>query len=309
LVRAFRRQALVVLCVAVGVGMAGVAGEVFLGSASWQLAALFWGPVGVGLALLVGIVRELGRNTVTTLSSFGKHRGYAVLGAAPELTPGVLRQLPPDKRSPLGCVAFWPASAFATAFRDLQGSLPERGVVAVVGSIAGEGATTAALCAAASAAQQGKSVIVVDCDLRLRSLTQWLMDEPLAGVLEASEDPANWRASVAEEHETGVHFMPAVRSRNAWQTLANRIRPLIEQLRENYDLVVLDCPPALESAEGLVLARLADRAVVVTAWDRTPLRAVRRTVQGLHGHSRRTPTAVYVNRVPAGFRFGRIRSE
>jgi Mrp family chromosome partitioning ATPase len=300
---------MVTLGVALAVTAIGVAAEVFLGSASWRSAALFWGSVGAGAGLFVGFIREMGRNTVTTLSSFGKHRGYAVLGAAPELTDGVLRQLPPDKRSPLGCIAFWPASGFATAFRDLQGGLPERGVVAFIGSLAGEGATTAALCAAASAAQQGKSVVVVDCDLRLRSLTRWLIDEPLAGVLEACQDPQDWRVALAEEHETGLHFIPAASPRNAWQTLASQMRPLIEQLREAYDLVVLDCPPALESAEGVVIARLADRGVVITAWDRTPLRAVRRTVQALHGQSRRTPTAVYVNRVPAGFRFGRIRSE
>lgn len=306
--RAIQRQGLMVLGIALGLTLIGVAAEVFLGSASWSLAALFWGPVGLSAGLLVGFVSELGRNTVTTLSSFGKQRGYAVLGAAPELSAGALRQLPPDKRSPLGCIAFWPASAFATAFRDLQGGLPERGVVAFLGSLPGEGATTAALCAAASAAQQGKSVIIVDCDLRFRSLTQALIEEPLAGVVEACDNPEQWRSALAEEHETGLHFIPVARPKNPWRTLANQLRPLIEELRGVYDLVLLDCPPALESAEGALIACMADRSVVITAWDRTPLRAVRRTMQGLHMQSRRVPTAVYVNRVPAGFRFGRVRA-
>jgi Mrp family chromosome partitioning ATPase len=87
------------------------------------------------------------------------------------------------------------------------------------------------------------------------------------------------------------------------------MRPLLETLRPHFELIILDCPPAIESAEGAILARLADRAVVVTGWDRTPLRAVRRSMRHLHAGERPGATAVYVNRIPAGLRFGRLRAE
>lgn len=306
--RAFGRQALPTLLTTAVVAGAGVAAEA-LGGASWKFAALFWAPVGAVVGLATGAVREFSRNTVTTLSSFGKQRGYAVLGAAPELTPNVLRQLPPDKRSPIGCLAFWPASGFATAFRDLQGSLPERGVIAFIGSLPGEGATTTALCAATSAVQQGKRVIVVDCDLRFRALTQALGAEPSAGTLEACETPESWQRFLGEEPETGLHFLPAAGPQNPWRTMGPTLRPLIEKLRPHYELIILDCPPALESAEGALIGRMADRTVVVTAWDRTPLGAVRRAMRQLHTASRPATTAIYVNRVPAGFRFGRVRGD
>lgn len=306
--RAIGRQALPVLVVAMTIAGLGIAAEAITG-ASWRTASLFWGPVGVAAGLVVGFVGEFSRNTVTSLSSFGKHRGYAVLGAAPELSPSVLRQLPPDKRTPLGCLAFWPSSGFATAFRDLQGSLPDRGVIAFIGSLPGEGATTTALCAATSAVQQGKSVIVVDCDLRFRALTLALDVEPPGGTLEACETPESWQRFVGEEPETGLHFLPAARAQNPWRTMGPTLRPLLEKIRPHYDLVILDCPPAIESAEGALIGRMADRTVVVTAWDRTPLRAVRRTMRHLHTATRPATTAIYVNRVPAGFRFGRVRGE
>jgi Mrp family chromosome partitioning ATPase len=306
--RALQRQALPVLAVALTIGAVGVAAELLTGS-QWRTAAVFWAPVGIGAGLIVGLVGELGRNTVTRLSSFGKHRGYAVVGAAPELSPSVLRQLPPDRRTPIGCLAFWPSSGFATAFRDLQGSLPDRGVIAFIGSLPGDGATTTALCAATSAAQQGKSVIVIDCDLRFRGLTRALDVEPSGGTLEACETPESWQRFVGEETETGLHFLPAARAQNPWRTMGPTLRPLLEKLRPHYDLVVLDCPPAIESAEGALIARMADRTVVVTAWDRTPLGAVRRTMRHLHTATRAATTAIYVNRVPSGFRFGRVRGE
>jgi Mrp family chromosome partitioning ATPase len=267
--------------------------------------ALFWVAIGLIAALGVGLFRELSRNTITSVASLGKHRGYTVLGAAPELSDRALRQLPPDQRTPLGCLAYQPASPFATAFRDLQGNLSS-GVTAIIGALPHEGATTTALCVAASATQQGRSVILVDCDLRRRSLTRGFAMDPEVGVLEACERPDYWREYIEEEAETGLHFLPAAQPPSPWRTLigAPGFKALLSQLEQSYDLVVLDCPPAIGSAEGPLLARMAQRSVVVAGWDRTPLGAVRTAMRMLRT---RVGTGVYVNRVPPGYRFGRLR--
>jgi Mrp family chromosome partitioning ATPase len=274
-------------------------------------SAAFWAPIGLGLGLLAAIVRELNRNTVTVISNLGKHRGYTVLGAAPELTDRSLRELPPDKRSPFGCTAFQPSSLFATAFRDLQGVLREDQLVAFIAPSQNEGATTAALCTAVAAAQQGRRVIVVDCDTRRRSLTKELGSNPNAGITECCEAPQNWRSFIEEEPETGLHLMPAARMSNPWKTLvasSNGLAALIGALREHYDLVILDCPPALRSGEGPILASYADKAVAVAAWDQTPISAIRQTVRTLQNRAG-VRTAIYVNRVSPGFRFGRLRPD
>jgi succinoglycan biosynthesis transport protein ExoP len=309
LARGAKRQWLFVLILALlfsalGLWFHTAAGALLL----LNTTALYVGG-GVGVALLVGVIRELGRNAITSVSSLGKNRGYTVLGAAPELSARALRQLPPDQRSPLGCVTYEPASAFATAFRDLQGNVAGDGVVAFIGPFAGEGATTSALCAAASASQQGLSVLIVDCDLRRRSLTRGFGFEPELGVLEACERPEYWRDYVEEEQETGLHFLPAAKPATFWRTLIGHpgFPSLLNQLREAYDLVVLDCPPALGSADGPMVARLAQRNVVVAVWDQTPIDAIRHTMRAI----RRNPGAmsVYVNRVPPGYRFGRLRPD
>jgi Mrp family chromosome partitioning ATPase len=231
-----------------------------------------------------------------------------VLGGAPDLTARALRQIPPDQRTPIGCLAFLPASPFATAFRDLQGSLSKHNAVAFIGGTPGEGATTAALCAAASAAQQGRTVIVVDCDLRQRALTRAIGEDPAIGLMEASQAPDEWRDFLLEEPETGVHILPAARNLNPWQPLLSQpgFRPLISELREAYDLVVLDCPPALTSAEGAVVASLADETVAVTAWDRTRVSALGDALRLLKRREC-SIAGIYVNRVPPGYRFGRLR--
>jgi Mrp family chromosome partitioning ATPase len=213
-------------------------------------------------------------------------------------------------RTPLGVLAFQSATPFASAFRDLQNTVGEDKIVAFTSSVPNEGATTAALCTAISAAQQGRSAIVVDCDVRRRSLTFSLGFDPDEGVLDASADPENWQNFVGEEDETGVHFMPGGRSRSPWRTIsgAPNFSALLEKLRDHYDLVVLDCPPALGSPDTPMMASLAEKTIVVTAWDRTPISAVRTAMRALQRRPRAV-TGVYVNRVPPEYRFGRLRGE
>ena len=307
--RAVQRQALAFALVAVVVSAAGVGFELS-GGVSLENALQLWLWIGVFAALLVAVVREFGRNTITSVARLGKHRGYSVLGAAPQLTPQALRQLPPNARNPVGALIQQPASAFASAFRDLQDAIAADQVVAFIAPRFDEGATTSALCAAISAMQQGRRVIALDCDIRRRSLTRALARTPSVGVFEAAERPEAWASFVDYEDESGLPFMPAAQENNPWRTLfgAPGFPLLLEQLRAEYDLIVLDCPPALANAEGAMLARMADRCVVVAAWDETPLSAVRSAMRALRTRSRLT-TGIYVNRVPQGFRFGRLRPD
>jgi Mrp family chromosome partitioning ATPase len=83
---------------------------------------------------------------------------------------------------------------------------------------------------------------------------------------------------------------------------------LLLRLRQHYELIVLDCPPVLIGADGAAAAGMADKCILVTAWDRTPITAVRRAM-GMLQRRPRAQTAVYVNRVPPEYRFGRLRGE
>lgn len=304
LTRALRRQWLLALASAVLVGACGIAFDL-TGGGSALSSFVFWAPIALVAGLGLGVIRELGRNTVTSLSSLSRHQGYQVAGAAPDLTGRTLRQLPPHRRTPMECVIFQPATAYATAFRELQAELDSARVVSFLGALPGEGASTSALCAAASAAMQGRSVILVDCDLRGRSLTRALVQDAEEGVLEAAQGSSSWRTMLAEEAETGFHFLPAARSPSAWKSLSGMpgFIDLLDDLSKVYDLVVLDCPPALATADGAMIAASANRCVLVVSWDRTPLQAVRATIRAVSAKHGAT-TSVFVNRLPPGYRFG-----
>lgn len=306
--RALRRQWAASLVTACAIAALGLIYFAATGPVSLQLA-VSWLSASLAAGGGVGVFLELGRNTVTSLASLGKHRGYAVLGAAPELPPQALRELPPDQRTPLGCIALQLSSPFATAFRNLQGALNSDQVVSFIAARSNEGASTAALCTAVSAIQQGRRVILLDCDLRRRTFTSALEHEPAAGLVEACANPEDWRDFVDEEEETGLHFIPMARTHAALGAFPGGtagMAALIQRLSDAYDLIVLDCPPTKSSPDGAVLAALADKCVVVAAWDETPLSALRVAMRALKAHGR-AALGVYVNRVPPGYRFGRLR--
>jgi succinoglycan biosynthesis transport protein ExoP len=300
------RQWFLVLFVALLIAGAGALYDVY-GGAAWVPSLLFWFAIGAPIGAGIGVIREIGRNTITSPNRLSRQRGFTVLGAAPELDARALRELAPDQRSALGCLAYQAQSPFATAFRNLQGALTGDRLIAFIGPSAGEGATTAALCTAVSATQQGRNVIIVDCDIRRRSLTRGFGLEPELGVVEACERPEYWRDYVEHEAETGLHFLPSATPSSPWRSLIGEagFPVLLKELQRAYDLVVLDCPPAIGNAEGSVIARMADRAVLVATWDKTTFSAIRQTLRNLR--SRAQTTGILVNRVPPGYRFGRLR--
>jgi Mrp family chromosome partitioning ATPase len=59
------------------------------------------------------------------------------------------------------------------------------------------------------------------------------------------------------------------------------MQALIDHARERYDLVLLDAPPVLGSADARVLSALADAAIVVVQWGKTPQELVLSAVHSL----------------------------
>jgi len=306
--RALRRQVSAFIVAAVLISGVGLM-YAYADDVPWLVALPICLAIGLVLAFALCAVFELSRNTITSVASLGKHRGYTVLGAAPELTPEALRELPPDQRTPLGCLIYQPASPFATSFRDLQGGIGKKGLVAFISSVPNDGASTTALGAAVSATQQGRRVLLVDCDVRRRSLTRSLVGDVETGIAQAADRPQGWQSLLLQESETGLDFMPAAPPKNPWATLVgmHAFPLLVEDMKREYDLIIFDCPPALASAEGAMLARLADKCVVVAAWDDTAIGTLRQSMRSLNRPA--NSMGVYVNRVPPGYRFGRLRPD
>jgi len=238
--------------------------------------------LGLLLALGAGIgsiaVAEMLDAGLATAEDVERRLETSYLGAVPLLASVAEdSDLPPIEQ-----VVAKPLSSFSEAFRNLRASIlysrlgePVR-VVAVTSALPGEGKTTTSLCLGRTAALQGVRVVVVDCDLRRRTVNRLLGGDPAVGLLEVLSGEATLQQAIQIDEATGAHVLPLAKTtftpRDVFGTAA--MDRLLADLRARYDLVILDTAPVLPVADTRVLAPKADTVVFLARWRKTPQHAI-----------------------------------
>ncbi len=224
-----------------------------------MLAAAVGLMVGVGAAFLIEYVDD----TVRTPDDVKRVLPLSVLGIVPYLGKnGVQTEV---------IVAKHPLRPAAEAFRNLRTSIqftnldePPRTLL-VTSPQPTDGKSFLAANLAAVIAQGGKSVILVDADLRHPTLhkTFAMPIEPgLTEALLAVED----RPRALRETEVERLRVVSVGSRapDSTEMLASQtFKHYIAELTEQADVVVLDSPPVLAVSDAAVLSTLVDGVVLV----------------------------------------------
>jgi capsular exopolysaccharide synthesis family protein len=194
--------------------------------------------------------------------------------------------MPPAERHPPGYLVGRPMSAFAEALRVLRTvvvySRPDAPVrvVAVTSALPNEGKTTVSLCLARIAALSGQRVCVIDCDLRMQSISDVLDIETDVGVLQVLAGQAQWRGAIVRDPSTDAHVLPVATSGFSPRDVfgSEAMAKLVTELRAHYDLVILDCPPILAVAETRILVRQADTTILVAKSGKTPVGALKTAI-------------------------------
>lgn len=181
-----------------------------------------------------------------------------------------------------------------------QWQAPQGAVLLVTSNQAAEGRTTLATAIASTLAQSGKNVAIIDGNLRqpsthlafkltanmgLSELLRGTGREPIDDAMQRTRFPNLWLLSAGSAIANPVTL------------LEQRFPYILSQLRSKLDVIVIDGPPLLSSAEANVLASLADGVALVvdTQVDKVPL-LIR--AKGMLTTLTRTPVGVVMNRVP-----------
>lgn len=170
-----------------------------------------------------------------------------------------------------------PLSAYTEAIRSVVASLQLAGshrapkVVLISSSVPGEGKTTLAVSLATYVASLGRRVLIVDLDFRHSSLQRELGGKPAAGVLDLLLHKRPASEVIQHLPELGLHYLPvARRPADPFALFAsNQMRQLLSELREDFDLVIVDGPPLLVITEARLLASMVDKVLFVVKWGGT----------------------------------------
>jgi capsular exopolysaccharide synthesis family protein len=266
-----------------------------------DLAALPYRPSGVArsatlmFGLLLGMLFGSGAAMVADVTNSSVRRpeelheliGATELGTIPRingiLAPSPGRLLSPAMNGsarPSSELLFSPSGALsseAEAFRLLRMSLAfswgDRPCTLVVTSAAPqEGKTLIASNLAATFARGGAAVLLMDCDIhrpRLHrvfqaSRTPGLMDLLRAGSL-APLSADQREAAIRKTAVDRLSFLPCGTDPHTSPELLEpaSLRRLLNQLRPEYDVILLDTPPVLVSADAATLGASADGVIMV----------------------------------------------
>ncbi|MFE0105741.1 polysaccharide biosynthesis tyrosine autokinase [Streptomyces sp. NPDC059009] len=238
---------------------------------------------GVLAGLLLGAGLVVLRETLDTTLKSGE-----ALGALTDLP--VLGAIPYDKDAPQQPFAGAGGghSARAEAFRRLRTNLQfaqvddRPRVIAVTSSLPGEGKTSTAGNLALSLAAAGVATCLVDADLRKPRVARTfglVQDAGLTTVLIG-------RAGVEDVVQQAPHGLAVLASGavppNPTELLASeRMRDVLRQLAERYEVVIVDTAPLLPVADTVGLARLADGALLVVRAAKTTRDQVRGAAESL----------------------------
>lgn len=252
---------------------------------SLLLAVLLAGLAGAGLALLL----EMLDASISSAEDAERKLGAPAMASVPVLKQRDMRGLAPHRRNPADYLVDKPASGFAESLRVLRTSLMhvrvdrKPKVITVTSAVPNEGKTTMALCLARISAMSGQRVVLVDCDLRRRSVSELVAASARNGLLDVLSGQADWRNAVVQDPESGAHVLPALSSRFTPQDVfaSEAMTQLVLDLRAAYDLVILDSAPVLAIAETRTVATHADLAFVVVRADKTPSGATRTAIREL----------------------------
>jgi succinoglycan biosynthesis transport protein ExoP len=152
------------------------------------------------------------------------------------------------------------------------GTPPEAGVgrcVLITSAVGGEGKTTLAAQLAARCGNAGISTLLVDADLR-RGALNVLLDIPEGpGLSDVLKHEANLEEIITPVQGGTFHLLsagtPVPDTSRIFQ--GRNLGMLIAQLRQLYEIVIVDSPPVLPVADALVLGRWCDGALLAARFE------------------------------------------
>ncbi len=128
-----------------------------------------------------------------------------------------------------------------------------------------EGKSTTAVNIAISFAQEGKRVLIIDCDLKKPKIHKafGVSDQP--GLTNIVSEQISLQDVIAETRYANLFCLPAgIIVPNPSEILANdRIFSILEELEAQFDFIIFDTPPLNVVSAALPVIKLADGVILI----------------------------------------------
>jgi len=250
---------------------------------------------GALLGFGISVAKDFSDNAFRTPADIENYLSVPCLGALPRLaasfpmtaSSGKSRQLSEN----LGILQYAvtePLSRFAETLRSVKVSADlstSNGppVIGLISSLPGEGKSTIASNLAQLISASGKSVLLIDADMRNPALSNQVAPGRAAGLLEFLTGETPTEQSTFAHPTRPLTFLPANGTLRVAQTSeligSPRMEALLNSARKSFDYVILDLPPLAPVVDVRAVARLINAFVYVIEWGETSISTVTQAIQ------------------------------
>lgn len=186
-----------------------------------------------------------------------------------------------------------PFSHFAASIKALRTAVSKAGgrngiyTLGVTSSLPEEGKSTLVANLAAVFALASRKTLVIDADLHNSMISETVATEAArAGLLEVLGDGIGPANCILQGSGNAPDVLPIVlpgKTRVSYDLIVSeRMSHLLQELKQDYDIILIDMPPLMPVADGISLSGMLDGVLLAVAWDSTPLEVLAEVTHGLH---------------------------
>ena len=171
-------------------------------------------------------------------------------------------------------------------------------VIVVTSGKGGVGKTTTTANVGTGLAAMGKKVLLIDTDIGLRNLdvVMGLENRIVYNLVDVVEGNCRLKqALIRDKKYPELYLLPSAQTRDKTSVTPEQMIKLTDELREEFDYIILDCPAGIEQGFQNAVAG-ADRAIIVTTPEVSAIRDADRII-GLLEAAEMKKTELIVNRI------------
>lgn len=251
-----------------------------MGATIMALIAALAGALLATIGILVRAQLDRGFDSSDELES---STGIPVVGAIPRA-----KRWGRSER-PIAQIVREPFGSVAETLRGVVSILPTiqrnaRSITLMVtSSQPGEGKTAIVAAMAQVSGCDGLRVIALDCDLRNSSIANHFGRSEGPGIEDVLDGSVDWREAVRSTPDGTTDFLRVVRRPDNPTVLLRSFewKRMIGELREHYDLIIIDTPPIMNVSDASVIGWEADIVLMVVGWRRTLRKTVKAALKRL----------------------------
>ena len=252
--------------------------------------------VGLVISVMFLLIRYLINNKVTGINELERLIHVPILGSVPLYRQEKLAQtkliIQQDSKSAL-------SEALRTIRTNMEfmNGTKERHVISITSSVSGEGKTFVGVNLGAIIALSNLKVCLVDLDMRKPKIHLAFDDQNnLNGVSTILSGKSSLKDCIKKSSIDNLHYLPAgpIPPNPSELLLGEKFDHLVNDLHEQYDMVILDTPPVGLVTDGILIMKKSDLQLYVVRSGYTR-RAYLKTIEQLKRTNRFEKLTVVLN--------------